>query len=299
MKVFFRYNQKMTNKKQLAITFGITGNWAFALGNVLIGLKKHNPSLNADIILFFDNLSLKDRFALKKIYPDIQLRKYKFPYETKDINNINIFSEMAFSRYECFNLLNKYKKVVWLDVDIVIQNDITKLFEYSSNKGIALFANGKKLLKGDFNVDYLENFDLNALDFGSGTMVLSDNLKNFNKIALWCYEKTQEYSRVITSPDQAIINLALQKFDLQPEKLDKTYVFHPSNTGWQNAKILHAYYGKKFWNGLDNEEWNTNNQEWLMFDGTPYDENWDYFSKPNFLRQPSKFFRDFKKRYVG
>ena len=37
-----------------AVVMGITGNWAFAAGTVLLALRRHNPALNADIIVFCD-----------------------------------------------------------------------------------------------------------------------------------------------------------------------------------------------------------------------------------------------------
>lgn len=284
-------------KKEKAIVFGITGNWAFALGNVLIGLKKHNPDLNADIIVYYDTLSLKNRKALRKIYP-VKFKNFKFPYDSKNINNINIFSEMAFSRYECFNLLKEYKKVIWLDVDILIQKDISKLFDYNK-KGIALFADGEKILAGDFNVNELKGYNLTVKEFGSGTIVLTDKLKDFDKIPRWCYKKVVEYASIVESPDQAILNLALQEFGLEPENIDRTYVFHPKDEGWENAKILHAYYGKKFWNGTYNSDWEENNKKWVKLGGTAFDPNWDYLNKPDLLRQPAKFLKDFKKRYIA
>ena len=38
-----------------AVATGVTGNWAFAAGTVLLALRRHNPALNADIIVFCDD----------------------------------------------------------------------------------------------------------------------------------------------------------------------------------------------------------------------------------------------------
>ena len=283
-------------KKDLAIVFGITGNWAFALGNVLIGLKKHNPGLQGDIIIYYDSLSLRNRNALIKIYP-VKFIRYKFPANSKQINNINIFTEVSFARYECFSLLKKYKTVAYFDVDIVMQKNIEELFDYEKNK-IAIITNGTKLLKSDFCVDEIEGFNLEVLEFGSGTIILTDKITNPSEIKDWCYKKISELASKVNSPDQAILNLALQQFNLEPYKLDETYVFHPNNDGAENAKILHAYYGKKFWNGTYNAEWEENNKTWLKLGGDSYNPDWDFANRPIFIRQPYKFVKDFIKRYI-
>ena len=40
-----------------AVVMGITGNWAFAAGTVLLALRRHNPLLAADILVFCDQIS--------------------------------------------------------------------------------------------------------------------------------------------------------------------------------------------------------------------------------------------------
>jgi len=284
-------------KNNKAIVFGITGNWAFALGNVLLGLKKHSPDLKADIIVFYDTISLKNKAALRKIYP-VKFVKYKFQGDSRNINNINIFNEISFSRYECFSLLKLYEKILWLDVDILIQKDVSGIFEYEKAP-LAMFSTGKKKLKGDFTVDWLDGFNLEVDEYGSGTIIFSDTLKNAEEIKRWCYEKANQYAEVVSSPDQAILNLALQKFFLCVKNIDETYLYHPDFPNSEDASILHAYYGKKFWNGLKNKEWEANNQKWVALGGTPYDENWDFAARPDFFRQPSKFVKDFIKRYIA
>lgn len=104
----------MTYKKELAIVFGSTGNMVFALGNMLIGLKKHNSELKADFIVYEQNISENDKNLLKFII-SCDFKKYQFP--KKDIlteDTLKKFSELSFSRFECFNLLKEYKNVLWL-----------------------------------------------------------------------------------------------------------------------------------------------------------------------------------------
>lgn len=280
-------------KKEMAIVFGITGNWAFALGNTLIGLKKHNPDIKADIIVYYDNLSIKNRFALKKIYP-VKFLKYRFPFDSSKINNLNIFTEMSFSRYECFKLLNKYRQVLYLDVDILIQKAISGLFKLG--RPIGLLYPDKTTLKQSAKEE-INNYDLNKPSYGTGTILFNDSSnRDFTN---WCYKKTVELAEFLVFPDQAIINFLLQEFNLPFDIIGEEYVYNPQGEDPDKAIMLHAYGEKKFWNGLYSSEWNDNNQIWIQLGGLPYDKNWDYLNRPSFKRQPSKWFKDFIKRHIG
>jgi len=101
-------------KKELAIVLGTTGNMAFAVANVLLGLKKYSPNLNPDIIIFHNDVTEKDKNLLNNFF-SCKFVDYKFPI--KDISKFNEeyfnqFTKLAYSRYECFNLLNEFKTFI-------------------------------------------------------------------------------------------------------------------------------------------------------------------------------------------
>src|SRR6056297_56024 len=114
-------------KKELAIVLGSTGNMTFALANVLIGLKKH-CSKEFDTIIFEQDIIPKNKELISSI-KNCAFIEYKYPYQDIKHSDATIkrFTEMAFSRYECFDLLEKYKTVIWLDIDLLIQGDVTLL----------------------------------------------------------------------------------------------------------------------------------------------------------------------------
>lgn len=47
-----------------AVVTGVTGNWAFAAGTVLLALRRHNPEMEADIIVFCDDSLLETDAAI-------------------------------------------------------------------------------------------------------------------------------------------------------------------------------------------------------------------------------------------
>ena len=294
-------------KKKLAIVFGITGNWAFALGNVLLGLKEHFAVKKYDILVFHDTISIRNKIALNKIMP-CKFIKYKYPYpdDLKRISGLNQFSVLCLSLFECFNLLKDYKNVLFLDVDILIQKDFSHILDIESDF-ISLAGNldkspdGAKFakVKSCFNRP-IDGYNLEGSNLGTGTILLKDNLKNYDKMADWCYRAAAKYGDSLILPDQAIMNLLHQEFNINPHTLDELYAFKPScGMGEEkDAYILHLFGDKKFWNGIENKKWEEYNKTWLNLGGRPYEPGWDFKSRPNLFRQPSKYIKDFIKRYI-
>ena len=118
--------------KKLAILLCSTINQIFAVGNVLIGLKKHFSLSEEeyDVILYVDkDMDKKDEKALKQIYKNIIINHFNkiFGNEYNNSNAIKYFTNMAHARYEAFDLLNEYDKILYLYTDVLIQEDISEI----------------------------------------------------------------------------------------------------------------------------------------------------------------------------
>jgi len=289
----------MENKKELGIVFGATGNMAFAVANVLIGLRKTNSfNLKFDIIIFHDNITEKDQAILNSILP-CKFLIYEFPIRDLSGFNMNFFNQftrLAYSRYECFNLLNEYKKIIWLDIDVLIQDRIDGLLDYCST-GMGILP-GEKV--GSLFFKPVFNFDMDKKGYSTGTIVLQDNLPNYDKLAPWCYEKTHNLAEYLYLPDQGIVNLMIQDFLLEVQEIDvKKYCCHPTDKDYKNAIIVHSYYPEKFWNFYNIKRWNENNKEWLKLGGSRYNGKRAYFitrfikkflpQAPDPIRKPRQF----------
>ncbi len=95
----------MHTKKEMAIVLGASGNMAFAIANVLMGLKKHSPNLADDIIIFQQDMSEKEMQLMQTILP-CKFIEYKFK-EKMDDEYFGRFTPVAFSRYDCFDMLDE------------------------------------------------------------------------------------------------------------------------------------------------------------------------------------------------
>ena len=256
-------------KKNIALVFGITENYIFALANTLIGLKNNNKKFWDDIIIYIDNIKSEDINNINKIIP-CKIIKYEMKDIEKSVSSslLDQYSIATFFRYECFNLLNNYKTVIWNDVDILIKGDISKLSNYGKNSGFALTMNTLNLKnEANFNGLILE-YDMFAPLYNAGIMVLHDNLPNYNKMKKWCIDKTVELGKKLRWGDQAILNLLIQEFNVTVDLIDiNKYCCHPMHKEYiKDASIIHAYGIDKFWNNYTYKqlfpEWDKNDEEW-------------------------------------
>lgn len=279
------------SKKEIAIVFGATGNLTFALGNVLIGLKKHSPDLKADIIVYEQGITEKDKTIINSIIP-CNFKKYHFPHQghlTEE--TLKKFSELTFSRFECFDLLEEYKKVLWLDVDILIKKDITSLFDQKKS-GISLVPGDLESI--DFTID-IEGLRAGDWKYNAGVLYLQDDLPYSNQLKDWCYKKTVEMSKYLKCADQGIINLMIKEFSLDVFKMNIEYNFNPAyknDSRINHAKILHTFCPEKFWNYWIEPEWDENYEAWVKMGGAKYQgQLWKRKFKniPNPFRRPKKF----------
>ena len=76
-------------KKKVAIVFGITENYVFALANVLIGMRKHCEVFWDDIIVYIQNLEEKYKIQINQILP-CQFIEYDLKKFDEDIRNENL-----------------------------------------------------------------------------------------------------------------------------------------------------------------------------------------------------------------
>jgi len=288
----------MNKKKELAIVLGATGNMAFALANVLIGIKKYSPKINADFIVFENNITELDKKLLNSIFP-IKFIDYKFPLaaEKFDIGTLERFTLLSFSRYECFNMLNEYKNVLWLDIDLLIKGNISTILNYT-NSGLSLYLDGGKV-EENFTVP-IDSYDMKKNYYNAGVMLIDDTLPEYEKITGWCYQKTLELAQYLTFADQGIINIMIQEFKLTVNPLSFKFNCHPGlKKNLKTAIILHSFCSEKFWNFYNFKEWNENYIKWIKRGGTPYTGKKTgvierFFTErnlPNPLTRPRPFFK--------
>ena len=255
-------------KKKVALVYGITKNYVDILANVLIGLNKNSKKFWDDIIVYHDDVSLEDQELINQIVPCkfIKFSSNNFAKYVPE-SQMKTYSIAMFFRYECFNLLNDYQKVIWSDVDVLYQKDISDILQYANKSGLALTRTNDYIVENNF-YELIPEYDMFTPLYNSGLIVFSDKMKNYQSAAEWCYKNTAQYAKVLRWPDQGIINLLVQEFKIDVEEIDLLkYHCHPSVTkSIKAASIIHAHGTKKFWNNLEYKkkfpEWYENQKIW-------------------------------------
>ena len=258
-------------KKDVALVFGITKDYTFALANTLIGLTKHNKKFWDDIIVYHDGVPEYEQESINKIvkvkFVDLSESEYFQKISESSIETIKKYTIATFYRYECLNLLSEYRQTIWNDVDILIQDDISDLLKFGETNGVAFSAALPGFVTGSAFSKFNNDYEMFRPLWNVGIMVLSDKLTNYKEIYEWCMKASIKYGDMLLWPDLGVLNIALQEFGIEPENIDTDkYVCLPTFKLANKAAIIHAYGDKKFWNDLEYmqkyPEWTQNAIEW-------------------------------------
>jgi lipopolysaccharide biosynthesis glycosyltransferase len=249
-----------------AIVTGGTKNDVDAMAVLALNLQDVSPNLADKLIIYHDGISKKKQDLIQNIMPTKFVR-YKCQinwFKMMSNRTIRYFSPMVFCKFECLRLLEEYDSVIWTDYDIVIRDNIEEL-KYK-DAPINVIVNKDTKLKEMFYPTIKEaktiEFDLEGDSVTTPLFIVKKELHNYMEYYNWCYDMTRKYIKHLYLPEQCIWTMLVQKFNLQYDELDmEMYCYHP-NDATEKTKILHAYGQPKFWNGLDNEQWNRYYEEW-------------------------------------
>ncbi|MDR1123396.1 MAG: hypothetical protein LBL61_02070 [Elusimicrobiota bacterium] len=257
-------------KHFLAVVLAADDASSFALGTALLSFKKNSPLLfkRAQFTVYTQDMSQQNRAALGRIC-DITFKNFKLPFDSATIPEIKKYTELTLSRYECFYMLKDYQNVLWLDIDILITSEIADILSYGKT-GVAL-AHDLNLTAFNFFKAPPQEYDLTRPNFNAGVMLLTQNLPNPDGWADFCLRATQALAPLLRWPDQAILNLALQHFGLQPGVLPTGFNAHPFSAPvpCYKAALLHAMGRHKFWTDCPLPQWAELYAGWLAVGGKP------------------------------
>jgi lipopolysaccharide biosynthesis glycosyltransferase len=181
---------------------------------------------------------------------------------------------MVFCKYECFNLLDEYRTVIWTDYDVVFNKDIGELL-LPVPSGFRLTQDISNSVGSMFFKDIdstIKKYNLDILGICLPIFVFFDNMDKYNEYYEYCLSQTEKYAQYLYFPEQCIINLLIQDYNIQIETIDfRIYSAHPyREIITEETKIIHAYGHPKFWNGLYNAVWEKNYKIWVNMGGSKF-----------------------------
>lgn len=256
--------------KKNAVLFTVSSDLVFAVASLMLDIKRLSPSLADEVVVLHNGISRKDLALLNSILPtrgifyDIPVNDLKiFRKET-----LEYFTIMAFAKYEALRLLSDYKTVTYIDPDMVIVGDISDLLDYCES-GLKMMPSGSKVsvqLHNDVN-----DYDMNKEAISACLFVFQDHA-NYTLLYDFCIKALNKYAYELKFAEQAIFDFMIQEYSLNICPLDKNiYSPHPTDLELlPKARVIHAYGQPKFWNGLENEQWNKNYAEWIRMGGSRF-----------------------------
>lgn len=124
--------------KENCVFFAINDGYVFALANVLMSMKKYSAGTlsSSDIIIYHTDITPYNQNLLTQIWPEIEFCKINI----SDKLSVMLKNEMVMKwgvfiivKLFGFELIKKYKKVLHLDADLLIQDDISYLFKLNAD----------------------------------------------------------------------------------------------------------------------------------------------------------------------
>ena len=151
---------RKNKKKKYAVYFTTDENYWKHSFVAILSLFKFNKFL--DVYLLYSNLSSKNVKFFKQFFgKKLTLIKFK----KNNLSKIHSYIKGYYLRYFIPDILFKYKKILYLDSDIIVCDNIEKIFNLKINKTIGAVKEAKstqnplfhlkKLTKARFNTGVL------------------------------------------------------------------------------------------------------------------------------------------------
>lgn len=131
-------------KNNRAIVFIANQHYSFALASMLVNLK-NKLSFDYHVIVYHFGIPKNEQSALTKIEKNISFIEYTYhdwlqehsrvDSESRALKSfVNRFTHLALSKYKVFEQLEFFEQVLYLDLDMLIEDDISDIFKI---KGVA------------------------------------------------------------------------------------------------------------------------------------------------------------------
>jgi hypothetical protein len=262
----------------LAIVCAVTADHCFALASLIAGFRRHNAGFAGKFVIFHDGLGAEQQGQLRALWPDMVFHPYGPEVVSRrfgpaiDLGGVLArFSPMIFAKFEMPDLLAEYDKCLWLDVDMLVQGDLTDLWSFDvlawrplpqgafarRAAVMAAFAD----LRGDAALPLLNG---GVVGMGRGLPISTADL--YAMAARLIAD-----SNAASVDELALYFLAASR-GVAVTLLDMRFNHPVVAPGGRDALLVHAIGPDKFWNAaplqLAYPDWARNLRDWR---GTGYD----------------------------
>lgn len=297
------------NQKETAVLFGSSATYTFALFVSVQSFLKHSPRLAeaSDIFIYAYRWPEETKKLFTAHFP-VKIIDYELPDFVPDVENIRRFTPALFARFEAFDLLQRYKNVVCLDSDILVQKELAHVLDAPAGT-VSLTHDNLPSVQSNFSAP-VPGYDMSVQNKNAGFIVLKNPLPA-REIHTWLYQMLAQHAHLCSLGDQGLINLLFQQFHLSVISLPQLYNLKASasNKQLKQAYIIHSSGPRKFWQYYYFDEWYKDYAFYRRQGGNPLTVRknsaaWDRFLQvtglknriffelaPDAVRGPDKFLR--------
>ncbi|EAH6730908.1 hypothetical protein EI846_05815 [Campylobacter coli] len=250
-------------------------NLVFAVANMIIGIKRYCYNDVLKIVIMYDNIQKEEIDKVRSIWLEkIEFKLYSKNDFLKDVGCIGKIKlsdrfgfHLVYAKFYIFNFLKDYESVLWLDIDMLLLDNIISLLSFDT-EGTITKGSPKILNKYLQHINKLEN--INATKPNGGFI-------HFNKSVLQCstsdltqecfsvlkdlYDK--EFLEGIAWGDEIPFGVLIYKYKLKINTINKVNTL-PNNS--KDSILIHAGTDMKFWSSfisyISFQEWHVNNKVW-------------------------------------
>lgn len=248
------------------IAMGCSNLYAPYLAVYLKSIYDHSVSNEQyDIVIFETDISkiAKQKLLEMERPKNISLRfhnvEYLFSKYQLPVSAVN-FARQCYYRLACGIIFKNYKKVLYTDIDLVVNFNINDLFKINLNENPIACSEEISLMSDvalAYQKEYLkENFGQDIIYYNTGVMII--DVKKFNQTATFESLIEESTSKTYRWQEQCVIN---KVFAGKITPLDSSYNFeiydfiynnfHPTYIKYMknidNAKIYHFLAMRKVW----------------------------------------------------
>jgi lipopolysaccharide biosynthesis glycosyltransferase len=250
------------SKKRLAVCLSVTSDLAFAAAVVIKNFVDLHGADDTSFFLYSDGNCTDVKTALTKAGIEVEVVKYKPPvnwFELWSSRAVAYFSPLVLAKFEVFSHLEDHKSCLWLDYDIVIQSPLSEILETDSID-IAFMTNSNSMTEQFIQPP--ESIPDDAPGMSAGLILVNESFPNCQVATSRLYSLYRLHSRNLYMPEQAIFDLFLLGKEFQFLALPKSkYCVPPNSFESDTAVIIHSSGPNKFWNSINNEDWESRGSE--------------------------------------
>ena len=239
-------------KEECAIVFHCNKDYVFALGAMLYNLDEHAISYSKIIVYtdFHDDSIFNSFYKINKNIEFIYYPLDDFINEFKiDITNSNIksyigrYTHLCYIKLKIFELLSKYKHVLFMDLDMYITENFDEIFNLDCDIawrcGVTLLTKFSKSNLDIKTVPYLNDADKTTSAPNGGFILVNDTIA-YDEIYSFSKEFFCKYIEYFNSTiDEIVFSIAVLCKKLRLTKLDLKTYNTPSQQFTSKTKIVH------------------------------------------------------------